>query len=264
MIFYFSSTGNSLYAAQKLAEAEQTECISITDVMNTETGLEWYTFSVKEGEIVGFVLPTYFCGLPTIVTEFLSKLHIDGIQEHYIFLVATYGAMSGNVVAMFQKKLAGQGLSLSAAYSICTIDSYLPMFSIPPKSEMENIQAKADLQLEQICAAIQKREINKQHFSQRLGTALSTAIMYPFYQKARKTSKFILSSACTGCGLCEKVCPCGAIRLENGKPVWVNSTCVLCLGCLHRCSTDAIDYGKKTKGKERYMNSHVTVPDKFL
>lgn len=34
MIFYFSATGNSLYAAKKLAEQEQTECISIAEVIN--------------------------------------------------------------------------------------------------------------------------------------------------------------------------------------------------------------------------------------
>ena len=44
MIFYFSATGNSLYAAQKLAKEEQTECISIADVMRSRDASEQYSF----------------------------------------------------------------------------------------------------------------------------------------------------------------------------------------------------------------------------
>lgn len=264
MIFYFSATGNSLYAAQKLAEEEQCECISIADVMRNRDASEQYSFSVKDDEAVGFVFPIYFCGLPTIVTEFLSKLCINGIQGHYTFLVLTYGAMDGNAAALFQKHLIRQGLSLSAAYSICTIDSYLPMFSIPEQGEIEEILAKANAQLEQVCTAVQRREKNQTYSSQGFGAAFCTAIMHPTYQNGRKTAKFTVSDFCTGCGLCEKVCPISAIQLVDGKPSWVKSACVLCLGCLHRCPKNAIDYGKKTTGKKRYMNSHVTVHGNFL
>lgn len=264
MIFYFSATGNSLYAAQKLAAAEQTECISIAGILRNENASGQYRFSVKDGEAVGFVFPIYFCGLPAIVTQFLSKLWINHIQGHYTFLVLTYGAMDGNAAALFQKKLARQGLSLSAAYSVCTIDSYLPMFSIPGESEMEDTLAKANTQLEQVCAAVKKREKNQTYSSHGFGAALCTAIMHSAYQNGRKTAKFTVGDSCTGCGLCEKVCPIGAIELVDGKPLWMKNTCVLCLGCLHRCPQGVIDYGKKTIGKKRYMNSYVTVPGNFL
>lgn len=264
MIFYFSATGNSLYAAQKLAKEEQTECISIADVMRSRDASEQYSFLAKDDEVVGFVFPIYFCGLPTIVTEFLSKLYINGIQGHYTFLVLTYGAMDGNAAALFHKHLTKQGLSLSAAYSICTVDSYLPMFFIPEKGEIEEILAKANAQLEQVCTAVHKREKNQTYSSHRVGASLCTAIMYPTYQTGRKTAKFNVGDSCTGCGLCEKVCPDRAIQLVNGKPSWVKNACVLCLGCLHRCPQGAIDYGKKTMGKKRYMNSHVAVHGDFL
>lgn len=46
MIFYFSATGNSLYAAQKLAKQEQSECISMAEVINSAK--ENYVFHAKK------------------------------------------------------------------------------------------------------------------------------------------------------------------------------------------------------------------------
>lgn len=262
MIFYFSATGNSLYAAKKLAEQEQTECISIAKIINSTK--DCYVVHAKENEVIGFVVPVYFCGLPTIVSDFLSKTNFENIHEHYLFLVQTYGAMMGNAASLFQKELNQHGLRLSASYSLCTIDNYLPMFSLPRENEFTAILQKAEEQLAQICASVEQRQINEQWDSQGIGSALITGIMQHTYRNNRKISKFTVGADCTGCGLCEKVCPCGTIRMGNHKPVWLKETCTLCLGCVHRCPTGAIEYGKKTKGKVRYTNQSIAFPSKYL
>lgn len=252
MIFYFSATGNSLYAANKLAESESTACVSVTDFLKDENGANRYAEQMKGEKAVGFVFPVYFCGLPEIVSEFLAKLPLRPAEGKYLFLVLTYGAMAGNAAAFVQKELSKKGLSLSASYAVLTIDSYLPMFPLPEETEMERILAGEEAQLVQICDEVRRREMNTDHVSHGLLAALITAIMRSSYHRAQKTSKFILSDTCTGCGLCERICPDSAIRMDNGKPVWEKSDCTLCLGCLHRCPARAIDYGKKTAGKERY------------
>ena len=53
-------------------------------------------------------------------------------------------------------------------------------------------------------------------------------------------------SKCVHCGLCEKVCPKNIIQLQGGKPIWTKDDCACCLGCLHRCPKQAIQYGKKS------------------
>lgn len=265
MIFYFSATGNSLYAAQTLAESEQTECVSMADIMNSRSKEDEFVFQLKTDEPVGIVVPSYFCGLPSIVSEFAAKLRLEPVQGHYVFLVMTYGgAMVGAAAGMLRKALARQGIPISAAFSISAIDSYIPMFPLPEKCQAEKILKNADSQLAQICIAVRKRETTGHNCPQGLGARLSTAMMYPAYKNGRKTSKFTVSDACISCGLCEKVCPDSTIHLENGKPVWVKKSCVCCLGCLHRCPVNAIDYGVKTKGRERYLNPYISAENKFL
>ena len=55
MIFYFTGTGNSLYAAQKLADGGE-EIVSIVEALRSKT----FHYTLKEGEKLGFVFPVYF------------------------------------------------------------------------------------------------------------------------------------------------------------------------------------------------------------
>ena len=57
--------------------------------------------------------------------------------------------------------------------------------------------------------------------------------------------------ACIGCGKCVELCPLNNIHLENGKPVW-GKNCTHCMACICYCPKEAIEYGKKSKGKPRY------------
>ena len=54
---------------------------------------------------------------------------------------------------------------------------------------------------------------------------LVTGAVYPLYKYGRKTGKFTVNKSCTGCGLCESICPRKAIKLENESPVWTVPQC---------------------------------------
>ena len=56
MIFYFSATGNSKYAAQKLQEAFGGEMINIAEAVRKER----FLYGTAQDEKVFFVLPVYF------------------------------------------------------------------------------------------------------------------------------------------------------------------------------------------------------------
>ncbi|MBR4987614.1 MAG: nitroreductase family protein [Methanocorpusculum sp.] len=53
-------------------------------------------------------------------------------------------------------------------------------------------------------------------------------------------SVVISEACCTGCRLCEMVCPAKAIRVENKKAVVTNSRCISCGHCAAACHAGAV------------------------
>ena len=52
--------------------------------------------------------------------------------------------------------------------------------------------------------------------------------------------------------LIKKHSPKYNIKLKDGKPVW-GSECTQCMACICKCPVSAIEYGKATIGKARYL-----------
>ena len=110
MIFYFTGTGNSLYAAARLAHATADRVVSIAECMQRET------FSFPEPcERVGFVFPVYWYGLPVIVERFLDRLALGGCD--YVYAVVTCGGSAGGTADALRARLQARGTALSAASS---------------------------------------------------------------------------------------------------------------------------------------------------
>ena len=54
-------------------------------------------------------------------------------------------------------------------------------------------------------------------------------------------SLIITKEKCVGCTLCVKVCPFGALYMENKKAVVRPEQCTLCGACVETCKFDAIE-----------------------
>lgn len=53
----------------------------------------------------------------------------------------------------------------------------------------------------------------------------------------------ILPEKCSGCGLCRKNCPTGAVQLKDGHPVIDTGRCIFCRDCEQSCSAGALRLG---------------------
>ena len=67
-----------------------------------------------------------------------------------------------------------------------------------------------------------------------------------------KPQMMFYEDKCRGCGKCAEICPLGNISMNEGKVVW-NGNCTHCMACICRCPAEAIEYGKKSPGKYRYV-----------
>ncbi len=56
----------------------------------------------------------------------------------------------------------------------------------------------------------------------------------------KKVEIYIDKKLCTGCGICFRVCPEGAIEMKDNKAVLIPERCKNCLICLEECPFGAI------------------------
>ena len=252
MIFYFTGTGNSYWAAQQLGEAFDEPLISISDEL--KKGGKEYSYTIGDDERILFVYPVHSWGPAVLVLQFISHLVLHNYKEQAIYSVCTCGDDCGYTDKIIAEALLQRNLCLSDSFSVQMPNNYIlmPGFNVDA-SEIEQDKLKRSyVRMAEIITAI-KEEHESSLYHQGSVPFLKSRLVYPLFSRfALGTNSFYATEACISCGICEKVCPTSTITwLEGGKPTWGNS-CVQCVACIHRCPVRAIEYGKVTLKKGRY------------
>lgn len=254
MIFYFSGTGNSLYAAKVIAEHNNEALVSIAEEINKNKN----NYTLRENEAIGFVFPVYAWGPPKMVIDFIERLSFNNYKNNYIFSIATCGDNIGETMKVISSALKKKDLILCSSFSLVMPNNYIIMGDVDSKEvENEKLNAAEDM-LKKINSIIAERK--KWVFELVKGPipALLTSVIHPLFMKyAGNTRKFYADHKCTGCGICERVCSLKNIKVID-KPQW-GKNCTQCLACLHYCPSKAIQYGKSTEKKGRYRNPNVSL-----
>lgn len=251
MIFYFSGTGNSKWVANQLSKEQKEELFFIPDLLRNET-LE---FCLRRDEKIGFVFPIYSWSPPAIVLHFIHQLSLKGYSGQYIFFVCSCGDDTGLAQQVFTKALRRKGWECHAGFSVTMPNNYvlLPGFDVDCKELEQKKLAESIPTLKKINTLIAGRE---HVFSCHEGSVpfIKTRIINPLFNRFQMSPEnFYATDACIGCKRCERNCPMKNITVVEGKPVW-GKDCTSCLACYHVCPRQAVQYGKRTKGKGQYFN----------
>ncbi len=245
MILYFSATGNCRFVAETIAKKTSDKAVSIQSA-----GSE---IVLNDGENLGFVTPTYFWRLPSIVEDFLKNLKIKGGVNSYFYFIATYGTTTGQSAHYYAKYLKKTGHKLNASFKIKMPDTWTVYFDLSDKEELEKQHRDELPQIEAIVLRINHRE--EGDFINTDTPMIGAMGAKVAYNNARKTKHLhVDTKACIGCSLCERNCPVSAIKMEEGHPVWVKKRCTMCLQCLHKCPKFAIQYDDKTQNHGQYTH----------
>ena len=271
MIFYFSGTGNSKWAAKALALETGDTLVSIPEVINSDC-----SFTIEKDEHVGFIFPIHGWRVPNIVKEFLTKLTIKTLGEdtshvkHYCFCLVTAGDSIGKAMERFQQHLktaaVGDSLLLKAVYSLIMPESYvgLPGMDVDTKEkELEKKELASEQIKEFSKILIQRPYTDNQQiwgWEQLKRGPIPSFFSGPvggFFERFLITDKpfHVDSRRCVKCGICANVCPVDDIKGGLGyEPEWLhNGKCLTCFSCYHHCPHHAIEFGKRTQKKGQYF-----------
>ena len=244
MVLYFTGTGNSRYLARRIAEGldmplyDLNTCIKAGD-----------TAPVQTGQDVVLVTPTYAWRIPRVVSQWLGNTELTGAER--IWFVMDCGSEIGNA-AKYNRQLAAQKhLRYMGTAQIIMPENYIAMFHAPQAEQARSIVEQAEPALEQVLAQLKAGQEFPPPRDTLYDRFMSGPVNPAFYRFFVRADAFRATDACIGCGKCVERCPLNNIRLENGKPVW-GKHCTHCMACICYCPKEAIEYGKKSKGKPRY------------
>ena len=284
MIFYFSGTGNTKWAASKLAAATREDLISIAPYMRADDSSHTLAepFILKENERLGFVFPVHGWRVPKLVREFICKMKIqrepsdasaenkakadDSLKNRpFTYCVCTAGDSIGltienlNEVISLNPSLQALGITeVSSSYSLIMPESYigLPFMDVDPKEREIRKKENAAQELAVVCEEIFDRKEGISRLVKGPIPWFFTKVVGGFFENVLITDKrfHVEKDRCVKCGICANVCPVGDIKGGHGEyPVWLHhKDCLTCFTCYHHCPHHAIEFGNQTQKKGQY------------
>ena len=274
MIFYFSGTGNTKWAASKLASATHEDLISIAPYMRADDSSHTLAepFILKENERLGFVFPVHGWRVPKLVREFIGRMKVQRAEPDaagslpFTYCVCTAGDSIGLTIENLNQTIS-QNPSLQAlgitevksSYSLIMPESYvgLPFMDVDPKEKEIWKKSKSAQKLAVICEEIFDRKEGVSRLVKGPIPWFFTKVVGGFFENVLITDKrfHVKKDKCVKCGICANVCPVGDIKGGHGEyPEWLHhKDCLTCFTCYHHCPHHAIEFGKQTRKKGQYF-----------
>lgn len=264
-IYYFSGTGNSLHITRELQKRiPKADIIPIVSLLNKDT-IE------TDAETVGFVFPIHRMTIPIPLKKFLKKLDLKSAT--YIFAIATRAGTPHIAFSEIEDILKKRGKNLNSYFTLnMACNDPRDKDWHPAEEEIDRIESEIQIRLNSIRKIIVNKENCREEDSDftpagyllehlvRLGMAYS--------EHGGTEDYFYSDSKCTGCGICEKVCLSGKIKMHEKKPVWQRGIdCFLCYACLNYCPAHSIQIKSRalmksyTEENERYCHPYATAND---
>lgn len=245
MILYFSGTGNTEYLAKRLGDFLEDEVIDLFSYIKNKKKAE---FNSQRAFVL--LAPTYSWRIPRFLSAYLKTCKFSGSSDMYVIM--DYGDSFGNAEQYIKKDFAELGLDFRGLFGIKMPENYIMLFDLESKETNKKIIEKANKDIAKAAALIKNKADFPKNRTNFIGFFQSLLVNSLFYKFIVKDKLFYTNDKCIKCGLCEKVCVLNNITCDKGNPKW-KGYCTHCAACIGKCPTGAIEYGKKTICKDRYL-----------
>lgn len=255
MIFYLSGTGNTKWVAESLARKLGEPLVDIAKEL--DGGM---TYTVADGEKVGFCFPVHGWRPPKLLLDFLHGMKLEGVREGmtYSFVVCTVGDTAGEALSILDKELRDKGIVPHSCWDVRMPNTYvgLPFMDVDSKELAERKAKEAQVRVRYIGNMISRGEAGCHMLYEGRWPKINSRVLGAYFRKKLVTDKHFRVDAdkCIKCGKCAAACPVGNIAGGAGQvPCWKhNGMCMTCFACYHDCPKHAIRYGVMMPWKGQY------------
>ncbi len=249
IIYVFSGTGNSLKAARDISAA-------LGDCRLISMGTRGQGEPARGLDTIGFVFPTYFRGEPKQVREFIRRLDLRTNKDAYFYAVTTMGRYDGNSLNHIMRLLKKKDVTLNYSRALDMYSNYIISYDM--KDTVAEETRRSDVALGPIIQDIKNRTTNKAAGCEPLQEVAYRSLIAFAHDMDRY---YTVSGACSGCGICEKVCPVDNICLDDAGHPSFQHRCEQCVACIQFCPTRAINYKDRTQNRKRYTHPAINYKD---
>lgn len=250
----YSGTGNTLRAAAWMAETARAHGVpaDIQQIVHGGSPAE----AVAGTSLVGVLSPTHAFTAPWWAIRFVLGTMPRGHGLH-AFVAVTRGAfmigswripgMEGTAGYLLALLLWLKGYRVRGVLGLDMPGNWMTVHpGLPPAHVAaleERARPRAAGYLEMLLAG--RRAFGGFVFLALGLLLLPLSVMYLLFGRFALAKLFFASNACTGCGLCTRRCPMGAVRMHGGarpRPYWTFD-CENCHRCMAYCPRHAVEAG---------------------
>lgn len=240
-LYWYSATGNTMHLARAACDRwrEMGHEPTAFDMLNRKKAEPPHP---DQFDRVVFAFPVMVFRPPFTSIKFLEELPNSqkGVETH---LLITSGGMGAKSDSWYANLLAQKGFMVAGAEEFTCTDSYIPFrkyFKFMEKKGLPNERTEkaAKAFADRVAAASKPprqpwRGLGRSFFNS-IGVGAPPNAGYTLLGPRR-----LEAEKCTGCTLCAKLCPTGAITMEGERPTVNEKACIGCVACFNNCPPGA-------------------------
>ena len=166
--------------------------------------------------------------------------------------VMTCGGSIGNADKYIKILCNSKNMEYLGCFPIVMPQNYIALASTPTYEEALKIIHQAEDKIDKVIRLINCGNVFPKlttSLKDRVNSSVINDLYYPIFVRA---NNFSTTNACISCGECVNICPLNNICIEDEKPIW-GKDCTHCMACICRCRKEAIEYGKRSASRVRYI-----------